>query len=59
MSMKVWLMQVTTISILTGNANDNGLAVRPVASINWGYIVINYVRDNVETNCCPFVFLTR
>ena len=33
-----------------GNANDNWLGVRPVASINCGYIVIYYIRDNIETN---------
>ena len=33
-----------------GNENDNSAGVRPVASINCGYIVINYVRDNIETN---------
>lgn len=34
-----------------GNENNNGFAVRPVASINCGCIVINYARDNIETNC--------
>lgn len=33
-----------------GNENDNGLAVRPVASINCGYAIINCIRDNIETN---------
>lgn len=37
-----------------GNENNNGLAVRPVASINCGYITNGYVRDNIETNHCPF-----
>mgnify|MGYP005776734769 CR=1 FL=1 len=38
-----------------GNSNENNLAVRPVASINCGYIVINCIRDNIETNYCPLV----
>ena len=36
-----------------GNENDNGLGVRPVASINCGYITNGYVRDNIETNRSP------
>ena len=40
-----------------GNENDDGLAVRPVDSINCGYIIIDYVRDNIETNYCPFVLI--
>ena len=38
-----------------GNVNDNWFSVRPVASINCGYIVINYIRYNIETNYCPLV----
>ena len=39
-----------------GNSNVNGFAVRPfVASINCGYIVIDNIRDNIETNYCPFI----
>lgn len=38
-----------------GNVNENWFAVRPVASINCGYIVINYIRDNIETNYSPLV----
>ena len=38
-----------------GNSNEKWLAVRPVDSINCGYIVINNIRDNIETNYCPFV----
>ena len=33
-----------------GNENNNDFAVRPVASINCGCIVINYARDNIETD---------
>ncbi|MGN1269590.1 MAG: hypothetical protein ACI4UU_01805 [Clostridia bacterium] len=33
-----------------GNSNDDSLAVRPVASINCGYVIINCIRDNIETN---------
>lgn len=39
-----------------GNSNAKWMAVRPVDSINCGYIVIDYIRDNIETNYCPFVF---
>lgn len=38
-----------------GNWYANGMAVRPVASINCGYIIINYIRDNIETNQSPLV----
>lgn len=38
-----------------GNSNEEWLGVRPVASINCVYIVIDYIRDNIETNYCPFV----
>lgn len=38
-----------------GNENDNALGVCPVASINWGYAVINCMRDNIETDMCPLV----
>lgn len=34
----------------TGDENDNGLAVRPVASINCGYAITDCMRDNIETN---------
>lgn len=36
-----------------GNWNANGLGVRPVASINCGYTIIDCVRDNIETNRSP------
>ena len=36
-----------------GNENDNGLAVRPVASINCGYATNGCIRDNIETNYVP------
>lgn len=36
-----------------GNWNANRLAVRPVASINCGYAIINCIRDNIETNHSP------
>lgn len=36
-----------------GNWNANRYAVRPVASINCGYIIIDYIRDNIETNHSP------
>ena len=36
-----------------GNWNANRMAVRPVASIHCGYIIINYIRDNIETNHSP------
>lgn len=42
-----------------GNSNAKWLAVRPVASINCGYIVIDYIRDNVETNYCPFAICDK
>lgn len=37
-----------------GNDNDNGFGVRPVASINCGYVSKACIRDNIETNHCPF-----
>ena len=36
-----------------GNWNANRMAVRPVASIHCGYIIMNYIRDNIETNHSP------
>ena len=42
-----------------GNSNAKWLAVRPVDSINCGYIVIDYVRDNIETNYCPFALCDK
>ena len=36
-----------------GNCNANRFAVRPVASINCGYAIINCIRDNIETNHSP------
>ena len=33
-----------------GNWNANGMAVRPVASINCGYAINDCIRDNIETN---------
>lgn len=33
-----------------GNENNDGLAVRPVDSIHCGYIIMGYIRDNIETN---------
>ncbi|MDD4375321.1 MAG: hypothetical protein PHR25_00880 [Clostridia bacterium] len=38
-----------------GNSNNNYYAVRPVASINCGYIINDYIRDNIETDTSPFV----
>lgn len=38
-----------------GNENNDGLAVRPVDSIHCGYVIINYIRDNIETNLCPLI----
>lgn len=32
------------------NNNNNCFGVRPVASIHCGYIIKNYIRDNIETN---------
>lgn len=37
-----------------GNWNANGYAVRPVDSIHCGYTITCCIRDNIETNCCPF-----
>ena len=37
------------------NGNNNSRAVRPVASINWGYITNGYIRDNIETEHCPLI----
>lgn len=37
------------------NNNDNTNGVRPVASINCGYTIIDCIRDNIETNHCPLV----
>lgn len=37
-----------------GNENNNGLGVLPVDSINCGYIINDYIRDNIETNHSPF-----
>lgn len=37
-----------------GNENENGASVRPVASINCGYVSKACIRDNIETNHCPF-----
>ena len=31
------------------NNNNNCFGVRPVASINCGYAIINCIRDNIET----------
>ena len=39
-----------------GDENNDGLGVRPVDSINCGYITNGYVRDNIETNHSPLVF---
>ena len=36
------------------NENENGFGVRPVASINCGYVSKACIRDNIETNHCPF-----
>lgn len=36
-----------------GNRNANSFAVRPVASINCGYTIIDCIRDNIETNHSP------
>lgn len=33
-----------------GNENNNGFAVRPVDSINCGYVINDCIRDNIETN---------
>ena len=40
-----------------GNWNANGLAVRPVDSINCGCIIKDYARDNIETDLCPLVIV--
>lgn len=40
-----------------GDENGNALAVRPVASVNCGYIINGYIRDNIETDYCPFVYI--
>lgn len=40
-----------------GNSNNNNYRVRPVDSINCGYVIINCIRDNIETNCCPVISL--
>ena len=37
-----------------GNENNDGLAVRLVASINCGHAIKDCMRDNIETNYCPF-----
>lgn len=42
-----------------GNSNAKWMAVRPVDSINCGYIVIDYIRDNIETNYCPFALCDK
>ena len=39
----------------TVNNNNPSYAVRFVASINWGYIINDYIRDNIETNYCPLI----
>lgn len=41
-----------------GNWNANRFAVRPVASINCGYMIICYIRDNIETNLSPLTYTT-
>ena len=38
-----------------GNSNEKWLAVRPVDSINCGYAIKDCIKDNIETNYCPFV----
>lgn len=37
-----------------GNENEDWAAVRPVDSINCGYTTKGCMRDNIETNYCPF-----
>ena len=37
-----------------GNENDNFAGVRPVDSIHCGYAINDCLRDNIETNYCPF-----
>ena len=37
------------------NNNNNTFGVRPVASINCGYVIKDCIRDNIETNQCPLV----
>ena len=39
-----------------GNENDDWAGVRPVDSINCGYVTKGCMRDNIETNYCPFAF---
>lgn len=39
----------------SGTANAHTYRLRPVASINCGYIIMNCIRDNIETNCDPLV----
>ena len=40
-----------------GNWNANRLGVRPVDSINCGYIMKHYIRDNIETNHSPLTIM--
>ena len=42
-----------------GNSNAKWMAVRHIDSINCGYIVIDYIRDNIETNYCPFALCDK
>ena len=39
-----------------GSGRDNFAAVRPVDSINCGYAINGCMRDNIETNYCPFAY---
>ena len=39
------------------NNNNNNNRLRPVDSINWGYAIIDCIRDNIETNLCPVAIL--
>ena len=38
-----------------GNTNNNNNRLRPLDSINCGYVIINCIRDNIETNLYPVV----
>ena len=46
-----------TNNMFNSNGNDNEVwcGVRPVDSINCGYVTTSCMRDNIETNYCPFV----
>ena len=43
------------VNVNSDNGNANSFAVRPVASINCGYTIIDCIRDNIETNHSPIL----